>query len=231
MATTNGKTTTPKTVAKTTPKNEDASADIREIAIPELEMRQAILSVVGISPLIQHKWSTKALKQLEDSQTGKARQQKTARVPEQEWHEAAYILPGHEDDPDWQPGKYFHPASAFKHAFLYGVGQLDDKRIPRTKATGWLFVDHDPPLTFASVTLRTDIGRNPTQPIYRPEFVDWGCELFVSFNARTITLEQVVAIMDLGLFMGGIGEWRPSAPKNKSGSYGRARVNGVEERS
>ena len=206
-----------------------AIEDIREIAIPDLEMRQALLQVIGISGLIQHQWSKKALNQLEGKQTGKALPQKTARVPDEEWRSAAYVIPGKDDLPEWEPGKYFHPAASFKHAFLYGVSQLDDKRIPKTKATGWLFIDRDPVLQFESVILRTDIGRNPTQPVYRPEFVDWSCELHVSFNARTISLEQVVAILDLGLFCGGIGEWRPSAPKNKSGSHGRARVQGVEE--
>jgi hypothetical protein len=222
-------TAVPKTKAAAKTEKPAVVEDIREIAIPELEMRQAILNIVGISGLIQHQWSKKALAQIEGKQTGKAMQQKTARVPDEEWVAAAYIVPGKEELIDWKPGKYFHPASAFKHAFLYGVSQLDDKRIPKTKATGWLFVDRDPVLDFSGVVLRTDIGRNPTQPVYRPEFTDWSCELFVSFNARTVSLEQVVAIMDLGLFCGGIGEWRPSAPKNKSGSFGRARVKSVEE--
>jgi len=214
----------PKAPAKSTVPVVD---DIREIAIPELDVRQAVLHLVGISPLIVHKWSTKALKALEDAQTGKARQQKAARVPDEEWLAAAYVIAGKEDLPDWQPGKYFVPASAFKHAFLYGVAQLDDKRIPKTRATGWVYVDADPVLEFESVTLRTDIGRNPTQPIYRPMFNGWALDLFVGFNARAITVEQVVSIMDLGGFAGGIGEWRPSAPKNKSGSYGRFRVERV----
>jgi hypothetical protein len=87
-----------------------------------------------------HRWSEKALKALEDAQTGKAKQQKAARIPAEEWLAAAYVIAGREEQPDWQPGKYFFPASAFKHAFLYGVAQLDDKRIPKTKATGWVYI-------------------------------------------------------------------------------------------
>jgi len=227
-APTNGKTGVPKTRAKAEPKTE-AVADIREIQIPELEMVQAIMYVESISPLLMHAWSEKARKQLEDSQTGKAKQQREARDPDQEYRAACYVIPGKEGMPDWQPGKYGFPGTAFKHAFLYGVGQLDDKRIPKTKATGWLFPDDDiVPLRFSGITHRRDIGRNPVQPIYRPQFNDWECDLHVSINARTITIEQAVSIMDLGLFMGGIGDWRPSAPKNKTGSFGRARVVGVK---
>lgn len=219
-------TATPKTTnGKPEPEVVD---DVRAFVIPRPETRHARLAIVGISPLIQHAWSAKAVKALEDSQTGKAKAPRAAKQPEREAMDAAYIVPGHEGDPD-EPGKFYHPASAFKHAYLYGCAQLDDvKRFPKTRATGWMFVDADPILTFESVTFRPDITRNPTQMVYRPMFDGWGCELEISYNANSITLEQVAAIMDLG-GVGGIGEWRPSAPTNKSGSYGRFRVDGVTE--
>jgi hypothetical protein len=202
--------------------------DIRHMEIPKRDFRQATLKLVGVSPLITHPWSEKAAKALEDSQTGKAKQQKGARNPDEEWRAAAYVIPGKEALPEWQPGKYFFPAAAFKHAFLYGVGQLDDvKKFPKTKATGWIFIDDDPVLQFSSVSLRTDIGRNPTQPVYRPQFNEWSVDLRIGYNALSITIEQVAAIMDLGGFSGGVGEWRPSSPKNKSGSFGRFRVTEV----
>jgi len=202
----------------------------RELVIPEVETRRAILEVRAVSPLIMHAWSTKALRTLEDSQTGKAKQKKGPRNPEEEWRAACYIVPGREDWDDGAQGKYYFPASAFKHAFLYGVGQLDDTRsFPKSRATGWVFVVSDPILNFESLTWRTDIGRNPTQPVYRPQFDGWGCDVTVDYDGHSITLEQVVSLMDRGLFTGGIGEWRPSAPKNKSGGYGRARVVGARQ--
>lgn len=205
-----------------------ATADIRTLEIPQLEIKEAVLTLAGMSPLICHRWSHKAISELEGSQTGKAKQQRAPKDPEQEWRDACYIIPGREDWEDWQPGKYCLPASAFKHAFLYGVGQLDDtKGMPKTKATGYIFVVEDPELKFESVSLRRDITRNPTQMVYRPQFNDWSVELLINYNSRTITLEQIVSLFDLGGFAGGICEWRPSAPKNKSGSYGRFRVTQV----
>lgn len=223
----------------TTMKNGRASIedtpDIRHIEIPKIEVRQAILSLVGVSPLISHNWSAKAIKMMEDAQTGKAKQQKAARIPDEEWAAAAYVVPGREDWKEWEPGKYCFPASAFKHAFLYGVSQLGDtKGMPKTKATGFVFVNIDPVLQFESVSLRTDIGRigqGTATPIYRPQFNEWSVDLSVGYNGRAITLEQVIALFDLGGFAGGIGEWRPSAPKNKSGSYGRFRVSNVKSES
>jgi hypothetical protein len=205
--------------------------DTKQIAIPEIEIRQAMLTIRGVSPLIVHRWSEKALKALEDSQTGKAKQKKGPRIPEEEWRAACYVIPGKEDAEDWKPGKYYFPASGLKHAYLYGIVMLGDpKSFPKSRATGWVFMNDDPTLAFESVTLRTDIGRNPTQPVYRPQFNGWSMELAVDYDAQSITLEQVVAIMDRGLYTGGIGEWRPSAPKNKTGSFGRARIESVRER-
>lgn len=206
----------------------EALPDVRALKIPQIEIGEAILTCRGMSPLITHKWSEKAVRQLVGSQTGRAKEQKAPKDPEQEWKDACYVAPGREDWEDGKPGKYCLPASAFKHAFLYGVGQLDDtKGMPKTKATGYVFVASDPIIDFESLSVREDITRNPTQVVYRPQFENWSCDLEINYNARTITLEQIVALFDLGGFAGGIGEWRPSAPKNKSGSFGRFRVSSV----
>jgi hypothetical protein len=210
---------------------EQTDPDIRHLEIPQLNIGLATLHIGGITPLITHAWSAKAAKLIEDKVTGKAKAQRGVKDPEQEWRESAYIISGKEKLPDWQPGKYYLPSSMFKHAFIYGVGQLDDvKTMPKTKATGWVFLDADPVLAFDSCDLRMDITRNPTQPVYRPQFNNWSVDLDVGYNANAISLEQVVALFDLGGFSGGIGEWRPSSPKNKSGSYGRFRVTSATSR-
>lgn len=206
--------------------------DIRGLEIPRPEIRQAVLHIVGISPLIVHRWTEKAMKMMEDAQTGKAKGQKQARDPEAEAWDAAYVLPGKEGEPHGTPGKYTMPAPAFKHAFLYGVSQVDDvKKFPKTRATAWVFIDRDPILKFDSVALRTDtgrIGQGTATMIYRPQFNEWSVDLDISFNSHAITPEQIVALFDLG-GTGGVGEWRPTSPKNKSGDHGRFRVDGVTE--
>lgn len=214
---------------KTTTSSDDI--DIRAFQIPEINVREVTLHVEGLTPLIVHRFSEKAQKAISDAQQKEARRQKEARDPEREWKDAAYILPGLDDLPDWQPGKYTFPASAFKHAFLYGVSQMQDvKKLPKTLATGWFFPKRDPVLQFDSVSLREDtvrISSGTTTLAYRPQFNEWSVELEIDYNANTISIDQVVALLDLGGFSGGIGEWRPSAPKNKSGSFGRFRVTGV----
>lgn len=220
-------------VPKATPAPAQSEADIRGFEIPRPVMKQATLHLRGISPLIMHRWSEKARKQLEDAQTGRARAQKSARQPEEEAYAAAYIVPGREGWDNGKTGKFYFPAPAFKHAFLYGVSQLDDiKRFPKTKATGWVFVDADPTITADSIRMREDtgrIGQGTTTMVYRLQFDGWSTDLDITYNANTITVEQIVALFDLG-GSGGVGEWRPTSPKNKSGDYGRFVVSGITER-
>lgn len=204
--------------------------DIRGLSIPRPQSKHAVLKLKGISPLIMHKWSDKAIQMLEGSQTGKAKAQKEARRPVEEAYAAAYIVPGCEDWEDGKAGKFYFPAPAFKHAFLYGVAQTDDvRKFPKTKATGWVFIDGDPTILAEEIRMREDtgrIGQGTATMIYRLQFDRWTADLPITYNANAITLEQVVALFDLG-GTGGIGEWRPTSPKNKSGDYGRFEVVGV----
>lgn len=221
------KTTRAKTVTK--PKA-PATPESPVWEIPELKITQAELLVEGFSPLIMHNWSTKATQSIIGVVTGEAKEQRGVVVKEEAWRDSAYVIPGKEKLPDWEPGKYYFPAAAFKHAFLYGCTQMKDvKNFPKSQATGWVFIEDDPVLEFESVKLREDIGRKPVQPIYRPQFNDWSCKLRIGFNARAISSQQVVSLFDLGGFSGGIGEWRPSSPINKSGSFGRFRIKKITE--
>jgi hypothetical protein len=209
----------------------EAAPDIRALTIPRPKECRAEIHLGGISPLIMHKWSDKALKMLEDSQTGRAKGQREAKQPLEEARAGAYVVPGREGLEDGAPGKYYVPGPAFKHAFLYGVAQLDDvKKFPKTKATGWVTILGDPVLKFAEMAMRSDVGRigQGTSMIYRFMFTDWRVDLGITYNANTITIEQVAALFDLG-GTGGVCEWRPSSPKNKSGDFGRFVVLGVTE--
>jgi hypothetical protein len=57
---------------------------------------------------------------------------------------------------------------------------------------------------------------------YRGEFVEWSIDLPITYNARIVSAEQIVAMLDAGGFGTGIGEWRPE----KDGQFGRFHVEG-----
>jgi hypothetical protein len=66
------------------------------------------------------------------------------------------------------------------------------------------------------------VGMGTADIRYRAEFPEWKIKLNVTLNARAISEEQLVAILDAGGFGTGIGEWRPE----KDGQFGRFHVEG-----
>jgi hypothetical protein len=70
--------------------------------------------------------------------------------------------------------------------------------------------------------MRTDMRRLESgtwDPVYRAEYKDWACEITVRYNAGALSLEQVVNLFNLAGLCG-VGDWRPSSPKGKSGNHG-----------
>jgi hypothetical protein len=64
------------------------------------------------------------------------------------------------------------------------------------------------------------VGMGTADIRYRAEFVAWSIDLPITYNARTVSVEQIVAMLDAGGFGTGIGEWRPE----KDGQFGRFHV-------
>lgn len=67
------------------------------------------------------------------------------------------------------------------------------------------------------------IGAGTSDIRYRGAFKDWYATVKVSFNSNRLSAETAVNLLDLAGY-GGIGEYRPSAKKTKSGNYGRFEV-------
>jgi hypothetical protein len=69
------------------------------------------------------------------------------------------------------------------------------------------------------------VGQGTADIRYRAEFWPWAIDLPITFNARIVSAEQIVAMLDAGGFGTGIGEWRPE----KDGQFGRFHVEGTVE--
>jgi len=193
--------------------------EIKGIVIQVLD-----LMIVGDTPLITHAWSSKARQMMKDKQAGKAttRIKRTAENIEQEYQESVYWLA------DGQAG---FPAAAFKAATVGACRQYDI--MPMTKAKTVLFIEGQLDAQGNSLIpingvmqRREDMVRLETGVAdirYRYQFWPWRATLRVRFNASVITPEQIVNLVNAG-GLGGVGEWRPSAPKSSTGDYGRVHV-------
>jgi hypothetical protein len=190
------------------------------IALSPIGKETIEVPIAGLSPVIPHKWSEKALKMMRDKQSGsKARAKHDPKVPEDEAEASLYRLS------DGRPGM---PATAFKAATI-GAARFYEG-VTMTSLKSALFVaghgeDQLVPISGEAV-LREDTPRNSggTSDLrYRYSFWPWSAVLQVTYIRALIDAESVVNLVDAG-GNGGVGDWRPSAPKSMTGTYGRYEV-------
>jgi len=178
------------------------------------------IPIIGVTPLITHNWSEKAKRQIADKQGGKAVAKKAPKIPEEDYEGAFYRFE------DGRPG---FPASGFKAAIVGGARMFDG--IPMTKLKVAVRVEAEDASGLVEIKgsapkMREDMVRLETGVAdirYRPEFTEWHATLTITFNESMLSQEQLVNLVNAAGF-GGVGEWRPSAPRSASGSYGCFRV-------
>ena len=87
---------------------------IIEIAPRQIEVAE--LLIIGDSPLVVHRWSEKARKQIEDNQAKKAKSgKKEPRDPKADFNAARYVRPDHPP---------LAPRSAPRHGIDRGAGEI-----------------------------------------------------------------------------------------------------------
>jgi hypothetical protein len=191
-----------------------------EIKLERIERRIVEVDIIGVSPLIPHKWSEKAKRLMREAQSGTA--VKAKREPKsaaEEGEAALYRLP------DGTPGM---PATAFKAAVIGAVRMFQGITLVQTKSA--LFVLGEGPEQLVRIEgemeLREDMPRNANGNAdlrYRYAFWPWRATLQVQYLATLIDESSAVALVDAA-GDGGVGDWRPSAPKSHTGMFGRFRV-------
>lgn len=197
-----------------------------EIQIRRINRRVAQVPVVGTAPLIVHRFDEKAKQMMLDTQQGRKRP-KAHRDPQQDFENALHRLPN---------GDYGFPATGFKASMVGGARYFQDKKLSMTLLKQALFVLGDGPdmlvpIESAEPKMREDtvrIGAGTSDLRYRPMFDPWSAVVQVVYLPSLMDLESIVALVDAG-GLGGIGEWRPSAPKSATGVYGTFEVDESRE--
>ena len=188
----------------------------------ELDLKTIKIKVEGTSPLIVHKFSEKSKKQMLDKMQGRASKGKEARDPAADYEGAMHRLP------DGRPG---FPLLGYKACAVTACTSLN-KEITKVLARQAFHIQPHPlggdlyPVEFPDdcpPVMREDtvkVGMGTTDLRYRPEFKRWGAELVIQYNARAISLEQMINLLNLGGFAVGVGEHRPE----RDGDKGRFQV-------
>lgn len=189
------------------------------IHLPRLTPQVATVPIVGTAPLISNRWTDKARQQMRDAQMGKPKIRKAPKDPEADYAGSMYAT----DD-----GSPAFPAVAFKAAIVDGARYFDG--VTQVLLKQAVFVRGAGPEMLVPIDGKPEMVehmvRNATGVAdirYRCMYPEWRATLTIEFVAAVLTVDSVLALLDAG-GRGGIGEWRPSAPKSKTGQYGTFRV-------
>ena len=197
-----------------------APTEDRVAALTPIRRETVEIQIIGASPLIPHKWSEKARTMMRDKQTGsKARTMRESKDPAAEAEASLYRLA------DGRPGM---PATAFKAATIGAARLYEGVTMASLKAALFVTGEGDDQLVpiDGEMMMREDTPRNSggTADLrYRYAFFPWRATLHVTFIPSLIDLDSVVNLVDAG-GNGGVGAWRPSAPKSLTGTFGRYEV-------
>jgi hypothetical protein len=200
------------------------------IELPKLNIQKLEIVLVGDSPLITHRWSEKAKKEMLDKQMKKAKAAKQAKDPWMDFCESLYWLtpmPERPTEQDIASAKFGLPTVAFKAAAVTACTSTGN--ITKVAARQAFYVDGDMvEIIGPAPKMREDmvrVGMGTADIRYRGEFHPWAVKLSISFNANVLSAEQIVNLMNTAGFGVGVFEWRGE----KDGQMGRFHVATADE--
>ena len=201
------------------------------VTIPAINIQYATIRVVGDSPLIVHKWSEKAKKEILDNQMKKAKTKgHDAKDPVRDFIESLYWIDGEPEDKTENGfaraiengARFGFPSVAFK-ASAVSAGYRSGVTRDKVSMNAAFHIDGELVEIKGIPEMREDmvrIGMGTADIRYRGMFSEWSATIQVKYNASAISLEQLVNLINLGGFACGLGEWRPE----KGGQFGMFHV-------
>lgn len=189
------------------------------VQIDRIASERILVPIIGTSPLIVHRFSEKAKRQMLDNMQGR-KSPKSPKDPEAEYEAAFYRIK--------EPDGYGFPVIAFKAATVGGARFYSG--VTMTALKQFMFFRGEPGLEGQGLARidgeahkREDVvkvGRNGTDLRYRPEFTEWSTTLEVIYVTSALTRGSVLSLIDAGGMGVGVGEWRPE----KDGDFGTFRI-------
>lgn len=195
------------------------SPEAAEIQIDRIAAETLMVPIIGTTPLLVHRFSEKAKRQMLDNMQGR-KSPKKSKDPEAEYEAAFYRLADE---------SFGFPAVAFKAATIGGA-RFYGKQVTMTSLRQFLFfrgevgddgralvrIDGEPEMREDVVR----VGQGGTDLRYRPQFREWSTTLEVTYVTSALTRDSVLSLIDAGGMGIGVGEWRPE----KKGDFGTYRI-------
>ena len=174
-----------------------------------IELKTLNLRLVGDTPLIVNAWSEKARNMMRSKQQRKALETRKAKSPEDDFEASQYRHPD---------GGYGFKAIGFKAAAITALSQVDGG-LTKIRARGCFHVGDG---SSSAELVQLECPNEPFQredPVrvasgsadlrYRAEYWPWAVTLKIRYNAKAISVQQLVSLFNLAGFAVGVGEWRP----------------------
>ena len=186
--------------------------------LKQLDVQTVNVKIRGLSPVILHRWSDKAKKEMLDKQMKKT-VKKEAKSPEEQFEASVYRL---------EDGTPAFPADGFKKAMIRGAKQLG---LTMTDMRTGFFVhgeysqkeDRELVPINGELQMREDPVRNEGNKAdirYRGQVIEWEATLNITYNAAVVSFDYIVNMLNAAGFGVGVGDWRPE----RDGIFGRFEV-------
>ena len=205
-----------------------AKVSTKKIEIPALNKSVVKVAIEGETPIIFHQFGEKAKKHIQELESqavnSKMRKPRGEESINDEYKCSLYVT---------KDGYIGFPARNIKNAMVRAAKQVG---IAMTDIKSLFFVHSDDGelvcVRRKGEKLRADkmdncemredrvrVGHGQTTMRYRAMMREWDIDLRITFEADLLTPETIVNLLQRA-GMGGLGEWRPTAPKNP-GDFGR----------
>lgn len=197
-------------------KKEQASIEIQEI-----KMGRIRCNIVGTTPLIMHRFSSKARRELlfpSPKKNSAERAETLKHDPIGEFREAAYL-----NRDESQPALCHYPSNAFGEALaavaidIPGATKSQMERL--TSITSTQVNLFGIPELYMAMVRSSDMARTPDVRS-RPIFKEWACTVEIQYVSSLLKERQVVNLLAAAGVIVGLGDWRPQ----KGGSFGQFRL-------
>lgn len=192
------------------------STQKKSVEVLEFAIKTVAIPIIGISPLIIHAWSVKAMREIADKQAGKAKNKKhDIRVPEEDYENAK-----HKSPQGWEG----FPAAGFKAAMIRGAKMIG-LVMKDTQTSFFIKADCEETQLVrinGESRMRTDmvrVGMGSADIRYRPEYTEWSANLTIEYNSGVISVDQIYQLVKAAGYGCGVGEMRPEKTKFNYGRF------------
>lgn len=207
-----------------------AKANEVVISIPQIKIKEAEVTIIGDSPLLIHKFSEKAKREILYKQMKKAKVAKEAKDPVADFIGALHWLTPEPEEKTLEAfseavangARFGFPSVGVKQSAIsaaYRAGLSKNK----VSLQGVFHIDGEFVEITGDLNMREDYCKIPmagADIVYRGEFKNWESTFKIKYDESVYSLDQIIQYINYGGFSVGIGDWRPE----KGGNFGMFHV-------